>query len=164
MITRVLRFPNVSIAVCVALLLAACLSAATPAGLESAPVVSVVDGDTIWVELNGEREKIRYIGIDAPETNHPIKGVQEYGAEAKAANRSLLEGKAARLEFDVQRRDKYGRLLAYVYLEDGTFVNAWLVEHGFAQVMTVPPNVKHQEVFLKLQREAREAARGLWGR
>jgi len=66
------------------------------------------------------------------------------------------------LEFDVQQVDRYNRLLAYVYLEEGTFVNAWLVEHGFAQVMTVPPNVKHQELFLKLQREAREAGRGLW--
>ncbi len=62
----------------------------------------------------------------------------------------------------MQKRDKYGRLLAYVYLEDGTFVDAWLVEHGYAQVMTVPPNVKYQDLFLKLQREAREAKRGLW--
>ncbi len=63
------------------------------------------------------------------------------------------------LEFDVQQRDRYGRLLAYVYLKDGTFANAWLVEQGYAQVMTVPPNVKYQDLFLKLQREAR---RGLW--
>lgn len=62
----------------------------------------------------------------------------------------------------MQKRDKYGRLLAYVYLEDGTFVNAWLVENGYAMVMTVPPNVKYQELFLKLQREARGARRGLW--
>ena len=68
------------------------------------------------------------------------------------------------MKFNVQRRDKYGRLLAYVYLPDGTFVNAWLVEQGYAQVMTISPNVKYQEVFLKLQREAREAGRGLWGR
>ncbi len=142
----------------------ACISAAAPPDLIHATVISVVDGDTIWVELNGEREKIRYIGIDAPETNHPTKGVQEYGAEAKAANRSLVGGKTVRLEFDVERRDKYGRLLAYVYLEDGTFVNAWLVEHGFAQIMTVPPNVKHQDLFLNLQRESRTARRGLWGR
>ncbi len=62
----------------------------------------------------------------------------------------------------MQKRDKYGRLLAYVYQEDGTFVNAWLVENGYAMVMTVPPNVRHQELFLKLQREAREARKGLW--
>jgi len=128
-------------------------------------VVTVTDGDTIWVCcLNGQREKIRYIGIDAPETQHPVKGVQEYGHEAKAANRTLVEGKTVRLEFDVRRRDRYRRLLAYVYLEDGTFVNAWLVEHGFAQVMTVPTNVKYQDLFLRLQRESRAAGRGLWGR
>jgi micrococcal nuclease len=148
-----------------ALLTSACLSVAASPDLEYATVVSVVDADTIWVELNGEQEKVRYIGIDAPETRHPIKGVEEYGHEAKSANRKLVEGKTVRLEFDVGRRDKYGRLLAYVYLEDGTFVNAWLVEHGFAQVMTVPPNVKHQDLFLNLQREPRESKRGgLWGR
>ena len=146
------------------LLTSAGLSVAAPPDLQQATVVSVVDGDTLWVELNGQREKIRYIGIDAPETQHPVKGVQEYGHEAKAANRKLVEGKPVRLEFDVGRRDKYGRLLAYVYVEDGTFVNAWLVREGFAQVMTIPPNVKHQDLFLNLQREAREAKRGLWGR
>lgn len=145
------------------LLTSACLSVAAPPDLQRATVVSVVDGDTIWVALNGQREKIRYIGVDAPETNHPIKGVQEYGTEAKASNRKLVEGRTVRLEFDIARRDRYGRLLAYVYLEDGTFVNAWLVEHGFAQIMTVPPNVKYQDVFLRLQREAREAGKGLWG-
>ncbi len=73
-----------------------------------------------------------------------------------------MDGKTVRLEFDVEQRDRYGRLLAYVYLEDGTFVNAWLVENGYAMVITVPPNVKYQELFLKLQREARETRRGLW--
>jgi micrococcal nuclease len=70
-----------------------------------------------------------------------------------------VSGKTVRLEFDVRRRDQYGRLLAYVYLEDGTFVNATLVEQGYGQVMTVPPNVRHQDLFLKLQREARETGR-----
>ena len=73
-----------------------------------------------------------------------------------------MAGKTVHLDLDVQQLDRYGRLLAYVYLEDGIFVNAWLVEHGYAQVMTVPPNVKHEGLFLKLQREAREAGRGLW--
>jgi len=126
-------------------------------------VVQVVDGDTIEVCcIGGKREKVRYIGIDTPETKHPTKGVEAYGKEASEANRKLVAGRSVRLEFDVQQRDKYGRLLAYVYLEDGTFVNARLVEQGYAQVMTVPPNVKHQELFLRLQREAREARRGLW--
>ncbi len=75
-----------------------------------------------------------------------------------------MDRKTVRLEFDVQQVDRYNRLLAYVYLEDGTFVNAWLVENGFAQVMTVPPNVKHEGLFRRLQREAREAGRRLWRR
>ena len=106
--------------------------------------------------------KVRYIGVDTPETHHPMRGVEHYGMEASEANRKLVDGKTVRLEFDVQQLDRYGCTLAYVYLEDGTFVNAWLVEKGYAMVMTVPPNVKHQELFLKLQREAREAGRGLW--
>ncbi|MGH7381603.1 MAG: thermonuclease family protein [Candidatus Methylomirabilales bacterium] len=126
-------------------------------------VVRVIDGDTIEVCCIGwRRESIRYIGIDTPETSGPTRTFAAYGKEAKEANRKLVDGKAVRLEFDVRQRDKHGRLLAYVYLEDGTFVNARLVQQGYAQVMTVPPNVKHQELFLKLQREAREARRGLW--
>ncbi len=126
-------------------------------------VVSVVDGDTIQVCCIGwKREKVRYIGINTPETKHPTKEVEHFGEEASEANRKLVEDKTVVLEFDVERRDRYERLLVYVYLKDGTFVNAWLVEHGFAQVMTVPPNVKHQELFLKLQREVRKERRGLW--
>jgi micrococcal nuclease len=128
-------------------------------------VVSVVDGDTIQVCCIGwKREKVRYIGVNTPETKHPTRGVEYFGKEASEANRKLVDGKTVRLEFDVQQLDKYGRTLAYVYLEDGTFVNAWLVEHGYAMVMTFPPNVKHEALFLKLQREAREAKRGLWER
>jgi len=126
-------------------------------------VVSVVDGDTIQVCCIGwKREKVRYIGVNTPETKHPTRGVEYFGKEASEANRKLVDGKTVRLEFDVQQYDKYGRTLAYIYLEDGTFVNAWLVENGYAMVMTVPPNVKHHELFLKLQREARETGRGLW--
>ncbi|MCX5751918.1 MAG: thermonuclease family protein [Candidatus Saganbacteria bacterium] len=123
-------------------------------------VSRVVDGDTIQL-FSGE--KVRYIGIDTPETKHPKKPVQYFGKEASEANKKLVGGKQVRLEFDVQKRDKYGRLLAYVYVGD-VFVNAWLVENGFAQVMTIPPNVKHQELFLKLQKQARENNRGLWGK
>ncbi len=91
-----------------------------------------------------------------------MKGVERAGKEASEANRKLVDGKTVRLEFDVQEQNRYGRLLAYVYLEEGTFVNTWLVENGYAMVMTFPPNVKHQGLFLKLQREAREERRGLW--
>jgi len=127
-------------------------------------VVGVVDGDTIEICcVFGKREKVRYIGVNTPETKHPRKGVEPLGKEAAEANRRLVGGQNIHLEFDVELRDRYGRLLAYVYLEDGTFVNAWLVQNGYAQVMTIPPNVRYQELFLTLQREARQAQRGLWG-
>ncbi len=126
-------------------------------------VVRVIDGDTIQVCcVFGDREKVRYIGINTPEIHHPMKGVEHFGKEASEANRKLVDGKTVRLEFDVKQLDRYKRLLAYVYLENGTFVNAWLVENGYAMVMTIPPNVKHEGLFRKLQREAREAGRGLW--
>ncbi len=77
-----------------------------------------------------------------------MRGVEPYGMEAAEANRKLVDGKTVRLEFDVEQLNRYGRFLAYVYLKDGTFVNAWLVENGYAMVMTVPPKVKYQELFL----------------
>jgi len=128
----------------------------------------VVDGDTIIIE-GGER--VRYIGIDAPETKHPRKPVEYFGREAAEFNRELVEGKRIRVEFDVAARDKYGRLLGYVYLNPQSpadteakevFVNAELVRAGYAKAYTVPPNVRHTEHFLKLDREARQNRRGLW--
>ena len=124
-------------------------------------VVRVVDGDTINVQLADRVEKIRYIGINAPEIHHPIKGAELGGRAAAQVNRGLVIGRRVRLELDVQPRDRYGRLLAYVWVGD-TMVNAELVRLGYAQVMTVPPNVRYQDLFLKLQREARDASRGLW--
>lgn len=130
-------------------------------GIE-APVERVVDGDTIRVRYEGRSERVRYIGVDTPETRHPRKGLEPYGREATEANRRLVEGRRVRLVFDVQERDRYGRLLAYVYLPDGTFVNARLVQQGYARVLTVPPNVRHAELFGRLERQAREERRGLW--
>jgi micrococcal nuclease len=129
----------------------------------TARVLRVIDGDTIEVELAGKAETVRLIGVDTPETRHPRKPVQAFGKEATAFTRQMVEGKEVRLEFDVQPRDKYGRLLGYVYVGD-TMLNAELVRQGYAQVATYPPNVKYQERFLALQREAREAGRGLWGK
>ena len=120
----------------------------------------ISDGDSI-VLLGGLR--VRYIGIDTPETKHPYKEVEYFGKEASLYNKKMVEGKCVRLEFDVEKRDKYNRLLAYVYVGD-IFVNARLVEDGFAQIYTIPPNIKYQQLFLKLQREARENNRGLWGK
>ena len=122
-------------------------------------VSRVIDGDTIELDTG---EKVRYIGIDTPETLHPSEPVEYYGREASEFNKKLVEGKWVRLEFDVQRKDIYGRTLAYVYLSDGTFVNAELLKQGYAKVSTYPPNVEHVEEFLELEREARENARGLW--
>ena len=127
------------------------------------PVVRVVDGDTIHVRIGARVEKVRYIGVNTPEVHHPRKGEEPGGREAAEVNRRLVEGKSVRLELDVQERDRYGRLLAYVWVGD-VMVNAELVRLGYAQVMTIPPNVRYQEIFVKLQREAREAGRGLWGR
>jgi len=134
----------------------------TPAPVEGT-VVRVVDGDTIHVRIGARVEKVRYIGVNTPEVHHPTKGEEPGGREAAEVNRRLVEGEAVRLELDVQERDRYGRLLAYVWIGD-LMINAELVRLGYAQVMTIPPNVRYQEVFLKLQREAREAGRGLWRR
>ena len=121
-------------------------------------VTRVIDGDTIEIE-GGVR--VRYIGIDTPETVHPEKPVEYFGKEAAARNRELVEGKRVHLETDVQDKDKYGRLLRYVWVGD-TMVNAELVRLGYAYSYTYPPNVKYQDYFLQLEREAREEERGLW--
>ena len=126
-------------------------------------VVKVVDGDTIHVRLGERVEKVRYIGVNTPEVHHPRQGEQPGGREASDVNRRLVAGRQVRLELDVQERDRYGRLLAYVWAGK-TMVNAELVDRGYAQVMTVPPNVRYRQLFLRLQREAREAGRGLWRR
>jgi micrococcal nuclease len=120
-----------------------------------------VDGDTIHVRLGDRVEKVRYIGVNTPELHHPTRGEEPGGREARDVNRGLVEGRRVRLDLDVQARDRHGRLLAYVWVGD-VMVNAELVRLGFAQVMTVPPNVRHQALFVKLQRDARAARRGLW--
>src|SRR5215831_5176098 len=143
------------------LLLPLIAAGAVSAGTIEGTVVRVVDGDTIYVQLADRVEKIRYIGVDAPELHHPLKGEEPGGREATAVNRRLVAGRHVRLELDVRTRDRYGRLLAYVWVGD-TMINAELVRRGYAQVMTVPPNVKYQEMFVTLQRQARDAHRGLW--
>ena len=135
-------------------------SAGAGAAIEGT-VVRVVDGDTIHVQLADRVEKVRYIGVDSPEIHHPVKGEEPGGREAATVNRGLVEGRRVRLELDVRTRDRWGRLLAYVWVGD-TMINAELIRLGYAHVMTVPPNVRYQELFVKLQREAREAGRGLW--
>jgi micrococcal nuclease len=127
-------------------------------------VRKVVDGDTFWIDDGSQKGlKIRLIGVDAPESrNSGKKEIAPFGKESTDYLTGLISGKRVRLEFDVGRLDKYGRTLAYVYLEDGTFVNAALVKNGYASVMTVPPNVKYADTFLNLERKARNKKKGLW--
>ena len=124
----------------------------------SAKVVKVVDGDTL-VLSNGE--KIRLIGVDTPEIAHPLKAVQYFAKEAGSFTKTMVEGKKVRLELDWQKRDKYDRLLAYVYLEDGTFLNAEIIKQGYGFAYTRFP-FKYLEEFRRYQKEARENNRGLW--
>lgn len=124
---------------------------------QTAVVTRIIDGDTVDVDLGGTTYRVRYIGIDTPERG------DFFYHEATEANRQLVEGQTVTLVKDVSETDRYGRLLRYVYLLDGTFVNAELVGQGYAQMLTYPPDVKYQELFAQLQREAREAGLGLWG-
>ena len=133
------------------------------AGL-SATVTRVVDGDTIHVRVGGRDETVRYIGMDTPETVKPGVPVQCFGKAASAANRRLVDGQRVRLRLDAEPRDRYGRLLAYVYRRrDGLFVNAALVRDGFATILTIAPNVSHARDLRALERRARARRRGLWG-
>lgn len=141
---------------------------ATPREPGVATVVEVVDGDTVRVRFAGRSatESVRLIGVDTPET-HGRGGLREcFGAEASARTSSLLPpGTAVRLERDVEARDRYARLLAYVYRRrDGLFVNLALARDGFAAPLTIPPNVAHSADFIAAAAEARDAGRGLWSR
>jgi micrococcal nuclease len=133
---------------------------------EQARVVRVVDGDTIIVDRGQGDERLRYIGIDTPETVKPDTPVAWMGPEATAANRALVEGQEVVLERDVSETDQYGRLLRYVWLESDAgwlMVNEALLRRGVAQVTTYPPDVAYVDRFLQAQRAAREAGVGLWG-
>jgi micrococcal nuclease len=127
-------------------------------------VTRVIDGDTFRIDDGtGEEVKIRLIGVDAPEPRNSGTKLKGYfGSESSCYLAQLLEGRKVRLEYDVSRYDRYGRTLAYVYLDDGTFVNADLVRKGYATVMTIPPNVRHADEFVKLAERARKQKKGLW--
>ncbi len=127
-------------------------------------VRNVIDGDTVELD-NGS--KVRYIGIDTPETRRRhgdswVYEPQPYAEKAKELNRQLVGGKTVRLEFDVQRKDKYGRLLAYCFVDD-LFVNAKMLEEGMAFLYTLSPNVKYVDLLVEKQKAARQNNRGLWG-
>lgn len=123
------------------------------------PVVRVVDGDTIVLDGN---ERVRLIGVNTPESVDPRRPVQWYGKEAAAWTRKALQGRKVRLAHDVEPRDRFGRTLAYVFLEDGTLFNLRLVEEGMAFAYPFPPNIAHEAEFRAAERQAREAGKGLW--
>ncbi len=129
---------------------------APPSG-KRARVVYVIDGDTIDVESQGQEFRVRYIGVDTPERDEP------FYEEATKANRKMVDAAEIILVQDVSETDQYGRLLRYIYLPDGTFVNAELISQGYGRVVTFPPDVAQTDLFGDLQREARENQRGLWG-
>jgi micrococcal nuclease len=118
----------------------------------------VVDGDTIHLS---DGRKVRLIGVDTPETVHPSKPVERFGKEASAYTKALVEGKEVVLDYDQEKTDKYGRTLAYVYLKDGTHVNAAIIQNGYGFAYTKYP-FKYMEQFRNLERIAREQKKGLW--
>lgn len=139
-------------------------------------VLRVIDGDTIKINIQGKPESVRLIGIDTPESKANAKAMRDsnrsgqdvaamisQGKEAAAYTRSRVKkGDTVRLETDMQQRDKYRRLLAYVWLSDGTMLNEAIVRAGYAQSATFPPNVRYQDLFLEAARDARRNGRGLW--
>jgi micrococcal nuclease len=142
----------------------------------SAIIVRVIDGDTYLIRYMGKEEKLRLIGIDTPETTanrkakkdmnryeQDIKTMTAQGNEARHFVKELIPaGTKIRLEFDVQRRDQYGRLLAYVYLDNGEMLNEKIIADGYANPMTYPPNVKYNQLFIIKYQEARYQKKGLW--
>ncbi len=123
---------------------------------ETAVVIQIIDGDTIDVSLNGETKRVRYIGIDTPESG------ERYFTEATEANRLLLAGQTVTMVKDVSEVDRYGRLLRYIYLPDNTFVNARLVQDGWARATSYSPDTAYATEFAQLEVEAKAAKRGIW--
>jgi micrococcal nuclease len=134
-----------------------------PPGEEvTARVVDIVDGDTIEVAIGGEIEDVRYIGVDTPESVAPGQPVECFGERASDFNERLVGGETVRLVFGAERRDRYGRLLAYVYV-GSRLVNAELVRRGYATTLAIAPNTDRAGRFERLARRAGAAGRGLWG-
>lgn len=135
-------------------------------------VARVVDGDTLELSTG---EKVRLIGVDTPEARYNDKlsrdskksgkdsrAIIALGIKASKFTKDLCLNKKVRLDYDVEKHDRYDRILAYVYLEDGTFINARIIEEGYGRIMTIPPNVRYAGHFRKLEREARLGKKGLW--
>ena len=143
----------------------AALPLASPAFLVPCRLIRVIDGDTIRVEYQGREQSVRYIGIDTPETVHPSRPVESYGPEASSYNRQLLSSGMVYLSFDLEKRDHYGRLLAYVYSiheNRRVFVNLELVRAGFARARAYPPNVAYASLYERTADNARTRGVGIW--
>ncbi|WP_159462020.1 thermonuclease family protein [Salirhabdus sp. Marseille-P4669] len=133
------------------------------AGLMEVPLLYVIDGDTIKVEFNGQEESVRFLLVDTPETSHPQLGKQPFGEDAKAFTKKLLSGKTVLLEKDISERDKYGRLLMYVYTADGKSVQEELLKNGLARVAYIyEPNTKYVDDYYEIQKEAQANGVGIW--
>jgi len=147
-----------------ALLLSSCSTDSLATSPNSATMKRVVDGDTIDIEIGGNTERVRLIGINTPETKHPTKGVECFGPEASAYAEQLLPaGTALRVERDIEARDKYGRLLLYVYIANtNVFVNLDLVMNGYARPMVFEPNTAHMADFAQAATQAELRNAGLW--
>jgi len=147
-----------------ALLLSSCSNDSLATSPNSATMKRVVDGDTIDIAIGGNTERVRLIGINTPETKHPTKGVECYGPEASAYTEQLLpKGTKLRVERDIEARDKYGRLLLYVYIENSNvFVNLDLVLQGYARPMVFEPNTAHKADFAQAATQAELRNVGLW--
>src|SRR6266852_9635484 len=143
----------------------ACASAAAlgdPREVREGVVVHIEDGDTIDVRIGDRLEHVRFIGIDAPEVPHHGMDGTRGGEAAARLNQALAGGRRVNLERDVEERDHYGRLLAYVWVGD-RMINLEMVRRGYARVLTIPPNIRHERWFEQAESEARVAGRGLWG-
>lgn len=128
-----------------------------------AELIKIIDGDTIKVIINGKEETVRFLLVDTPETHHPRLGVQPYGPEASAFTKQLLSESTVQLEKDVSERDKYGRLLMYVYTPDGRSVQEELLKSGLARVAYVyPPNTKYVDEYNTIQKTAQKNNVGIW--
>ncbi len=138
---------------------------ADPGATVTARIVRIVDGDTVKIRRDGTRDTVRLIGVDTPESVKPGTPVECFAKEAARETRDLVDGERVRLVLDREPRDRYGRLLAYVYrVRDGRFVNARLVAGGYARTLRIAPNTRFAERLAALEDEAREAGLGLWGR
>lgn len=124
-------------------------------------VTRVIDGETLYVELGGRLEAVRYLGVNAPRIEHPTRGPEPYASAAREANRRLVEGKWIHLVFEGQRRDRHGRLLAYVWV-GGLFVNAAMVHYGYGEAAVSASTTRYGEYFRALETGARQDGRGLW--